>query len=155
MSTMSVVWWSTRFRGGGERGLVAPLVFKTSATGTPRRVGSIPAASAMVLVLVVFPLALVVAAFIAARQSVRNSRLRITSAGIEIDNHRQDPRVVAIADAQRFEPKATTGAFSGVQPRTAVLVLRDGTRLTVRSIHDTESGAFGIDALNDRLAQLR
>ena len=32
--------------GGGERGLVAPLVFKTSGTGDPRPVGSIPAASA-------------------------------------------------------------------------------------------------------------
>ena len=32
--------------GGGERGLVAPLVFKTSGTGAPRPVGSIPAASA-------------------------------------------------------------------------------------------------------------
>ncbi len=32
--------------GGGERGLVAPLVFKTSGTGDPRPVGSIPATSA-------------------------------------------------------------------------------------------------------------
>ena len=32
---------------GGEWGLVAPLVFKTSGTGTNRSVGSIPAASAM------------------------------------------------------------------------------------------------------------
>jgi len=32
--------------GGGEWGLVAPLVFKTSGTGTPRPVGSIPATSA-------------------------------------------------------------------------------------------------------------
>ena len=31
---------------GGERGLVAPLVFKTSGTGEPRPVGSIPATSA-------------------------------------------------------------------------------------------------------------
>jgi hypothetical protein len=31
---------------GGERGLVAPLVFKTSGTGDPRPVGSIPATSA-------------------------------------------------------------------------------------------------------------
>src|ERR1700694_2148575 len=31
---------------GGERGLVASLVFKTSGTGDPRPVGSIPATSA-------------------------------------------------------------------------------------------------------------
>ena len=31
---------------GGERGLVAPLVFKTSGTGDPCPVGSIPATSA-------------------------------------------------------------------------------------------------------------
>ena len=34
------------FASGGERGLVAPLVFKTSGTGDPRPVGSIPATSA-------------------------------------------------------------------------------------------------------------
>ena len=37
---------SDRFDRGGERGLVAPLVFNTSGTGTPRPVGSIPATSA-------------------------------------------------------------------------------------------------------------
>ena len=44
------LWWRRhdlgQTRPGGERGLVAPLVFKTSGTGDPRPVGSIPAASA-------------------------------------------------------------------------------------------------------------
>jgi hypothetical protein len=109
----------------------------------------------MILVLVILPLALIAAAAIAARQSIRYSRLRITADGVEIHNHRQEPRVVPIADVQRFEAKTTSGAFSSIQPRTGVLVLRDGSRLTVRSLHDTESGAFGINALNDRVNQVR
>lgn len=109
----------------------------------------------MILVLVVLPLALIAAAAIAARISVRKSRLRITAEGIEIHNHRQAPRVVALGDVEHFEATEPTGAFSSVRPRTGVLLVRDGTRLAVRSLHDVESGAFGINALNDRLEQLR
>lgn len=39
-------WRLATVGGGGERGLVAPLVFKTSGTGHTRPVGSIPATSA-------------------------------------------------------------------------------------------------------------
>ena len=109
----------------------------------------------MILVLVILPLALIAAAALAARTSVRNSRLQITSGGVEIHNHHQPPRVVPLAVVERFEAAQPVGAFAIVQPRTGVLALRDGTRLAVRSLHDTASGAFGINALNERLEQLR
>jgi len=44
--------------------------------------------------LVLLPIALVVAAAVAAFVSVRKSSLRITSAGVEVRNYRQPPRLL-------------------------------------------------------------
>jgi hypothetical protein len=104
--------------------------------------------------LVILPLALIAAAWIAARISVRNSRLSITRAGIVIENHRRARVVVPIADADRFEPAPTAGLFSGLRPPTCVLVRADGGRIPVRTIAAPEAG-IGVDALNSRLASLR
>jgi hypothetical protein len=41
-----------------------------------------------------------------------------------------------------------------VRPATAALVLVDGSRVPVRKLRDC-SGAYGVDALNARLAALR
>lgn len=108
----------------------------------------------MIAFLVILPLVLIVAAWIAARISVRNSRLSIARDGIVIENHRRPRVVVPIAEADRFEPPAATGLFSGLRPPTCVLVRTDGRRLPVRSVAAPEAG-IGIDALNARLASLR
>jgi hypothetical protein len=104
--------------------------------------------------LVILPLVLIAAAWIAARRSVRNSRLHLTPDGVIVENHRRPRVVVPIADADHFEPPTTTGPFSGLRPPTCVLVRTDGTRVPVRTIAAPEAG-IGIDALNARLATLR
>ena len=104
--------------------------------------------------LVILPLALIAAAWIAARISVRNSRLSLTRDGVVIENHRRPPIVVAIADADHFEPAPVVGLFSGLRPPTSVLVRTDGSRIPVRTIAAPEAG-IGIDALNARLTTLR
>lgn len=108
----------------------------------------------MVLFLIVIPAALIVAAAVAAWLSVRGSSLRITAAGVEIRNHRQPVRVVPLADVDRFEAPPPVGFLPSARPHTAVLVLRDGSRLAVRSLAAPEAGA-GIAALNDRVQALR
>jgi hypothetical protein len=104
--------------------------------------------------LVILPLALIAGAWLAARISVRNSRLSMDREGIVIENHRRPRLVVPIADADRFEPAPSVGLFSGLRPPTCVLVRTDGSRVAVRSIAAPEAG-IGIDALNARLSSLR
>ena len=109
---------------------------------------------AVIAFLVILPLALILGAWIAARVSVRNSRLSLTTTGIVIDNHRRPRVVVPIAEAVRFEPAPSTGPFAGLRPATCVLVRTDGTRIPVRTVASPEAG-IGVDALNARLATLR
>jgi hypothetical protein len=106
------------------------------------------------ILLVLLPIALVVAAAVAAFVSVRSSSLRITSAGVEIRNYRQAPQLIPLGDVARFEEPNAVGNFSGVKPKTTVLVLNDGSRVPVRSISEPDAGT-GIDALNARLETLR
>ena len=108
----------------------------------------------MIAFLVILPLALIAGAWLAARISVRNSRLSIGRDGIVIENHRRPRVVVPIAEADRFEPAPSVGLFSGLRPPTCVLARADGTRVPVRCIAAPEAG-IGIDALNTRLATLR
>jgi hypothetical protein len=108
----------------------------------------------LVLIVLIFPLVLLVGAALAAAVSVHNSSVRITADGVEIRNSGQPPRVVPLDEVDRFVEPPAIGAFSSLRPRTAVLVLRDGTRLSVRSIVEPEAG-YGIDALNARLDALR
>ncbi|MFM7616544.1 MAG: hypothetical protein ACKO72_03665 [Actinomycetes bacterium] len=108
----------------------------------------------MLFFLVLVPLGLVVAAWVAAMVSVRRSRLHIGAEGVVIENHRRPRIVVPIAEADHFEPAASVGMFSGLRPATCVLVRTDGTRVPVRTVAAPEAG-IGIDALNARLATLR
>jgi hypothetical protein len=104
--------------------------------------------------LVILPIVLIAGAWLAARRSVRNSRLSLTATGIVIDNHRRPRILVPIVEAVRFEPTPSVGPFSGLRPQTCVLVRTDGTRLPVRTVAAPEAG-IGIDALNARLATLQ
>ena len=108
----------------------------------------------MVLFLLVIPLVVVALAAGAAFVSIRNSTLRITAAGVEFRNYPQATQTVPLPQVARFEAVQAVGNFSGLRPATAVLVLRDGTRLAVRSLTAPEAGT-GVDALNARVAALR
>jgi hypothetical protein len=108
----------------------------------------------VVVFLVIVPLIVLALAAGAAFVSVRNSTLRITEAGVEFRNYPSPVRTVPLADVARFEDAEATGNFAGLRPATAVLVLRDGTRLAVRSLSAPDAGV-GVEALNARVAALR
>jgi hypothetical protein len=103
---------------------------------------------------VILPLVLIGGAFVASIVFVQLSTLRITGAGVEIRNYPQAPRVIALEDVDRFVPTTAAGAFSFLRPRTAALVLVDGTRVPVRCVGDPDAGS-GVEALNERVAVLR
>ena len=104
--------------------------------------------------LVLLPVILIGSAAVASFASVRYSSLRITPDGVEIRNFRRPPTVVALDRVDRFVPTEPFGAFQFLRPATAVLVLTDGSRLTVRAVRDLEAG-YGVDALNARVETLR
>jgi hypothetical protein len=104
--------------------------------------------------LVVFPLVLLGGAGLAAFAFVRLSSLRITSAGVEIRNYPQAPKVIPLAQIDRFVPAERVGAFASLRPATAVLLLTDGSRVPTRALGEPDAG-YGIDALNQRLAALK
>lgn len=108
----------------------------------------------VVVILVLLPVAVLVAAVIAALVSVKRSSLRITADGVEIRNYPQPPKLIPLAQVTRFEATVAVGNFPSLRPQTGVLVLADGSRLPVRSISDPDAG-HGVDALNDRLDSLR
>ena len=108
----------------------------------------------MEFVLFWVPVALIGAAVLAAVVSVQRSYLRITSAGVEIRNYPQAPKLIPLADVKRFEATPPVGNFRSLRPKTGVLVLNDGTRLPVRRLTTPEAGA-GVDALNQHVAALR
>jgi hypothetical protein len=91
---------------------------------------------------------------LAAIVSVRCSCLGITSAGVEIRNYPQAPKLVPLSQVKRFEETVRVGNFASLRPATAVLVLTDGSRLPVRRI-DARDAGYGVDALNARISQLR
>jgi hypothetical protein len=100
------------------------------------------------------PFALIGIAALAAIVCVRWSYLQITSAGVEFRNYPQAPKLVPLDQVERFEETVPVGNFASLRPATAVLVLTDGSRLPVRSIHAPDAGD-GVDALNARITQLR
>lgn len=108
----------------------------------------------MIAFLVVLPILLIAAAWVAATVSVRRSSLSVTPAGVVVRNHRRPEVTVPIVDADRFEDAPRSGPFAALGPRTCVLVRRDGTRITVRATAAPEAG-IGVDALNARLRSLR
>jgi hypothetical protein len=108
----------------------------------------------LVLIVLIFPLALIALAALAAAVSVHKSSVRITGEGVEIRNSGQEPRLVPLDAVDGFVEPPRVGSFAGLRPRTAVLVLRDGSRLPVRSLVEPDAG-YGIDALNARVNALR
>jgi hypothetical protein len=104
--------------------------------------------------LLLFPVILVVGVAVVAFVSVSMSTLCLTDAGVELRNFPQEQRVIPLHEAQRFVETERVGWIAHVRPPTAALVLTDGTRVPVRKLRDC-SGAFGVDALNERLAALR
>ena len=85
---------------------------------------------------------------------VRLSWIHITSAGVEFRNYPQAPRLIALDDVAQFEPTPNAGNLAFLRPKTAALVLKDGTRLPVRTIAAPDAG-YGVEALNDRVNALR
>jgi hypothetical protein len=104
--------------------------------------------------LVLFPVILIGSAALLSFVFVRLSTLRITNAGVEFRNYPQDSRLIPLEGVDRFVPAERVGLFSFLRPATAVLILRDGSRVAVRASGDAEAG-YGVDALNARLAALR
>lgn len=107
----------------------------------------------MALVLLM-PFVVIGIAALAAIVSVRCSSLGITSAGVEVRNYPQAPKLIPLSQVERFEETVRVGNFASLRPATAVLVLTDGSRLPVRRIEARDAG-YGVDALNTRIAQLR
>jgi hypothetical protein len=107
-----------------------------------------------VALLVLLPLVLIALAAGAAWVSVARSTLRITADGVTVHNAGMDETTVPLARVVGFEAVTPGGFMTFVRPATATLVLTDGTRLVVRRPVDPDAGA-GVDALNERLAQLR
>jgi hypothetical protein len=107
-----------------------------------------------VVVVLLLPFILVVVAALAAVVVVARSSLHITSAGVELRNYPQAPRLIPLAQVDHFEAAPRVGNLSSVRPRTAVLVLTDGSRVAVRKI-TTPDAAVGIDGLNQRVDSLR
>jgi len=107
-----------------------------------------------VVVVLLFPFAVIVAVALAAVVVVQRSSLGITSAGVEIRNYPQAARLIPLAQVGHFEGTPRVGNFAFLRPATAVLVLADGSRVPVRSISAPEAGR-GIEALNRRVEALR
>lgn len=107
-----------------------------------------------VFALVVLPLLVVGLAALAATVTVTGSRLELTQAGVLVRNYPQPAVTYPLDRVVRFEPVAATGTMTFVRPRTAVLVLADGTRVPVRRPRADGAG-IGVPALNARLEQLR
>jgi hypothetical protein len=105
-------------------------------------------------VVLMLPIVFVVVAAIAAVVCVRMSSLRITTAGVEIHNYPQAAKTIPLAQVDHFEATTATGNFKSLRPKTAALVLTDGSRLPVRTIAAPDAG-FGVIALNKRVETLR
>jgi hypothetical protein len=105
-------------------------------------------------VVLLSPFALIVVVALVASVFVRRSSLHITSAGVEIHNYPQAPRLIPLDRVGYFEATPRAGNFARLRPATAVLVLGDGTRVPVRKIAAPDAG-HGIDALNRRVESLR
>ena len=104
--------------------------------------------------LVAFPALLIFIVAVLAFVSVSLSTLCMTDAGVELRNYPQPPQVVPLDRVERFVETERAGVIAKVRPATAALVLVDGSRVPVRKLRDC-SGAYGVDALNARLAALR
>jgi hypothetical protein len=101
-----------------------------------------------------FPVILVAAAAVVSFTFVRLSTLSVTNVGVAFRNFPQPEREIPLEHVDRFVPAERVGFLASVRPETAVLLLRDGSRVPVRSIRE-QHGVTGVDAVNLRLAQVR
>ena len=108
----------------------------------------------MTAAFLLLPLILIAVAAIVSRVFVSRSTLRITTAGVEVRNYPQAPRLVTLSEVQHFEATPRTGNFKSLRPDTAVLILVDGSRVPVRTLFAPDAG-HGVDALNQRVETLR
>ena len=79
--------------------------------------------------------------------------MTITAADVEIKNY-PFTRRVPLPSVDRFDKDEREGAWSQLRRVTAVLILTDGTELSVRSLGDPEVTG-GLPGLNNRLVELR
>jgi hypothetical protein len=100
------------------------------------------------------PVILVVVAAVVSFAVVRLSTLSITSSGVAFRNYPEALREIELERVDRFVPAERVGLFAFLRPATAVILLRDGTRLHVRTIRGRD-GEYGVDALNQHLAEVR
>ena len=106
------------------------------------------------VVVLLFPFAVIMVVALAAVVVVQRSSLAITSEGVEIRNYPQVPKLVPLAQVRHFEETPRVGNFAFLRPPTAALVLVDGSRVPVRRV--TAAGAgHGVEALNRRVDALR
>lgn len=106
------------------------------------------------LFVILLPFVFVGVALVAAIVCVQLSWLRITSAGVELRNYPQAPKLIPLAQVRHFEATTATGNFKSIRPATGVLVLADGSRVPVRKVAAPDAG-YGVDALNARVESLR
>jgi hypothetical protein len=123
---------------------------------SPRPPGNLAAWGKEVWVswLLLFPLIALGLVAVVSFAFVRFSSLRITNTGVEIRNFPQTPKTIPLVQADRFVEAERAGTFSGLRPRTATLLLTDGSRVPSHAISEPDAGR-GVDALNRRLAALR
>jgi hypothetical protein len=93
-------------------------------------------------------------AAVAAVVCVRLSSLRITSAGVQVRNYPQAPKLIPLDQVGQFEATPNVGNLSFLRPKTAALVLKDGSRVPVRTIASPDAG-HGVEALNKCVESLR
>jgi hypothetical protein len=101
-----------------------------------------------------FPIIVAVGVAVVAYGFVALSTLCLTEDGVEFRNYPQEPRVIPLPDVERFVETERVGWIAHVRPATGAVVLNDGSRVPVHKLRDC-SGAYGVDALNARLAALR
>jgi hypothetical protein len=101
-----------------------------------------------------FPLVLIVIAIVLSFVFVRLSWVHITNAGVEVRNFPAAPFVVPLDQVERFVDTEPSGFLQSIRPATAALVRTDGSRVPVRRLHE-RGGAFGVEAMNARVATLR
>ncbi len=108
----------------------------------------------VVVLILLLPFILVIAAAVVAIATTRLSTLRISTDGVEIRNYPQAAKTIPLASVDHFEATPRVGNFSSLRPATAVPVRTDGTRLSARSVSAPDAG-YGVDALNQRIAVLQ
>ncbi len=86
--------------------------------------------------------------------AMRASSLVIDADGVAIRNWPRSVRRVPLSAVDRFDQEARDRGWNQVRRVSAVLLLKDGSELPVRSLGDPEDH-HGLAALNNRLNAVR